>query len=136
VALAGDFFIGKIVSIEAGFFTDFSSALKIPENPERYYNPRVNRFGATLSLGVNVAGVALAVGSTVIYGKGNATGVRIDPGALNAEYTRTEATSRIVYLHITGATRAAEDISKKAAERIKARQARRKGGTGGEAEEE
>ncbi len=35
VAVAGDFFIGRVVVIEAGFFTDLSSALKIPENPQR-----------------------------------------------------------------------------------------------------
>lgn len=135
VAIAGDFFIGKIVSLEAGFFTDLSSALKIPENPDRYYNPRIQRLGGTLSVGVDVAGVALAIGSTVIFGRGDATGVRIDPLAFVDEYVRTEATSRIVYLHVTGATRAAEDVSKKAAERIKARQARRKGSVGGEDEE-
>jgi len=55
VAIAGDFFIGKIVAIEAGFFTDFSSALRIPENPDRYYNARINRLGGTLSVGFNVA---------------------------------------------------------------------------------
>jgi long-subunit fatty acid transport protein len=126
VAIAGDFFIGKIVAIEAGFFTDFSSALRIPENPDRYYSARINRLGGTISVGFNVVGISLAVGSTVIYGKGDATGVRVDLGNIAAGYARTEATSRIVYLHLTGATRAAEDVSKKAAERIKARQARRK----------
>jgi hypothetical protein len=132
VAIAGDFFIGRIASLSAGFFTDISSALPIPENPERYYDARIHRFGGTLSVGVNVAGVALAVGSTVIYGKGDATGVVLEPGAFNAEYIRSEATSRIVYLHLTGATRAAEDVSKKAAERIKARQARRNAEKGGD----
>jgi len=135
VAIAGEFYIGRIVNLQMGFFTDLSSALKIPENPERYYNARINRLGATLSVGVNVTGVSLAIGSTVVYGKGDATGVRIDPGAFNAEYVRTEATSRIVYLHLTGTTRAAEDISTKAAERIKARQARRNAEAEGEADE-
>ena len=127
VAVAGEFFIGRIVNLQTGFFTDFSSALAIPENPDRYQNPRIQRFGATLSVGVDVAGVALAVGSTVVIGKGDATGVALDPLGFQADYVRSEATSRIVYLHITGATRAAEDVSKKASERIKARQARRKG---------
>ena len=42
-AVAGDFFIGKIVMIEAGFFTDLSAAPGIPENPTRYYAPRIHR---------------------------------------------------------------------------------------------
>lgn len=125
VAIAGDFFIGRIVAIQAGFFTDLSSALPIPEDPTRYYNPRIHRFGGTLSVGFNVAGISLAVGSTVIYGKGDATGVIVSLDDFFAEYTRTEATSRIVYLHLTGATRAAEDVGMKAAGAIKRRRRRK-----------
>ena len=125
-AVASDFFIGKIVMIEAGFFTDLSSAPLIPENPTRYYSPRIHRFGGTLSVGFNVAGVSLAVGSTVLYGKGDATGVAVSLEDFVTQFTRTDATSRIVYLHLTGATRAAEDVSAKAREAIKERQQRKK----------
>lgn len=126
VAVAGDFFIGKIVMIEAGFFTDLSSAPLIPADPTRYYSPRIHRLGGTMSVGFNVAGISLAVGSTVIYGKGNATGVAVRLEDFTGQFTRTEATSRIVYLHLTGATRAAEDVSTKAREAIKERQQRKK----------
>jgi hypothetical protein len=122
VAVAGDFVINKKVMIEAGFFTDLSSAHNIPENPVRYHTPQTNRLGATLSLGLNVAGVSLAVGSTFIYGKGDATGVVVDAGNLAVDYTRTEATSRTVYLHITGATQAASDLGDKTTRGIKRRQ--------------
>lgn len=132
VAVAGDFSITKRVMIETGFFTDFSSSRKIPENPDRYYNPRIHRYAGTLSLRVNVSGVALAVGSTFIYGRGDAAGVVVDVDNLVLDYTRTEARSRIVYLHVTGATRAAEDLGDRAARRIKARSAKKKK----EAEEE
>ena len=125
VAVAGDFFIGKIVSLEAGFFTDLSSAAKIPEDPTRFHNARIHRFGGTLSVGFDVAGIALAVGSTVIFGRGDATGVTVDLNNFAVDYTRTQATSRIVYLHVTGATQAAEDISKKATKQIRKRQKRK-----------
>jgi hypothetical protein len=107
--------------METGFFTDLSSAVKIPDSPDRYYNPRIHRFGGTLSVGVNVSGVSLAVGSTVLYGRGQATGVELDPSNRVVDYTRTDARSRIVYLHITGATQAASDVSRKAAEGVRAR---------------
>lgn len=121
VAVAGDFYIGKKVMIEAGFFTDLSAAVSIPDEPQRYYAPQVNRLGGTLSLGLDVAGVSLAVGSTFIYGKGSATGVILDAANLTAGYTRTEATSRSVFLHLTGATQAATDLGNKTARGIKKR---------------
>ncbi len=79
-----------------------------------------------MSVGFNVAGIALAVGSTVLIGRGNATGVIADLDGFTADYRRTEARSRIAYLHLTGATRAAEDVSKKTASKIKERQKRKK----------
>lgn len=110
VAVAGEFAITRRVSIQTGFFTDLSSAVKIPENPDRYYNPRIQRFGGTLSLGLNIAGISLTVGSTFIYGRGDATGVVVDVNNQPLDYTRTQATSRIVYLHLTGAAGAASDL--------------------------
>jgi len=126
VAIAGDFFISKKLKIETGFFTDLSSAPGIPANPDRYYVPQVNRFGGSLTFGLNVARIALAVGSTFIYGKGDATGVVVDSSALLLEYTRTQATSRIIYLHITGATRAVSELSEKTTHRLKAHRASKK----------
>ena len=121
VAVAGDFSIGKIVRIQTGFFTDLSSAPKIPEDPDRYYEPRIHRLGGTLSVGFNVAGISLAVGSTVLYGKGDAVGARLDVDNFAVDYTRTQSRSRIIYLHLTGATRAATDIGGKAYEGIQRR---------------
>ncbi len=123
VAIGGDFVITRKVMIEAGFFTDLSSAADIPERPVQYYNAQINRFGGTLSIGLNIAGVSLAVGSTFLYGKGNATGVAVDTGNLALDYTRTEATSRTVYLHVTGATRAVSDLGGRTASGIKKRMA-------------
>lgn len=131
VAVAGEFGIHRRVTIQAGFFTDFSSAAKIPDNPDRYYNPRINRLGGTLSLGVHASGISLAVGSTFIYGRGDATGVVLDTANLALDYTRTEATSRIVYLHLTGVTRAVEQIGDKAYRKV-----RKKRGTSTEKEAE
>jgi len=126
VAVGGDFFITEKVMMMTGFFTDLSSAMNIPENPLRYHNPQISRLGGTISLGLNVAGVSLSVGSTFIYGKGDSTGVLVDAGNLAVEYNRTEATSRTVYLHITGATRAASDLGDKSATGIKKRLAEKK----------
>jgi len=126
VAVGGDFFITEKVMMMTGFFTDLSSAMNVPENPLRYHNPQINRLGGTISLGLNVAGVSLSVGSTFIYGKGDSTGVLVDAGNLAVEYNRTEATSRTVYLHITGATRAASDLGDKTATGIKKRLAEKK----------
>jgi hypothetical protein len=123
VAVGGDFFFSKKVALEAGFFTDLSSATNIPANPVRYQNAQINRFGGTLSVAVNVAGVALAVGSTYIYGKGDAVGVVVDSANEGLGYTRTESTSRTVYLHLTGATQAAADLGGKSASGIKKRMA-------------
>jgi len=126
VAVAGDFSITRKVGMMAGFFTDLSSAMNVPENPVRYHNPQINRLGGTLSLGLNIAGVSLSVGSTYIYGKGDSTGVLVDAGNLAVDYTRTEATSRTVYLHITGATQAASELGDKSAQAIKRRLAEKK----------
>ena len=126
VAVGGDFIITKKVMMMAGFFTDLSSAMNIPENPVRYHNPQITRLGGTISLGLNIAGVSLAVGSTYLYGKGDSTGVLVDAGNLAVDYSRAEATSRTVYLHITGATRAASDLGDKTATGIKKRLAKKK----------
>ena len=134
VAVGGDFTITKKVMMMAGFFTDLSSAMDIPENPVRYHNPQITRLGGTISLGLNIAGVSLAVGSTYLYGKGDSTGVLVDAGNLAVDYTRTEATSRTVYLHITGATRAAADLGDKTATGIKKRLAKKKQKQADEAE--
>lgn len=127
VAIGGDFFISKKIMIETGFFTDFSSAVNIPSNPEKFYNPQINRYGATVSFGLNVAGIALAVGTTFLYGKGPATGVIIDQDALATGYTRTEATSRSVFLHLTGATRAVSSLTDKTAKGIKSHREKKNG---------
>ena len=119
VAIAGEFSITRRVSIQTGFFTDLSSAVKIPQNPDRYYNPRIQRLGGTVSLGIDIKGIAFAVGSTFIYGKGDATGVVVDPNNQPLDYTRTQATSRIVYLHLTGATRTTSGLGDKTAEGMK-----------------
>jgi hypothetical protein len=119
VAVSGEFGIHRRVTIQTGFFTDFSSAVKIPDNPERYYNYRINRYGGTLSLGVQASGISLAVGSTFIYGRGDATGVVVDTANLALDYTRTQATSRVIYLHLTGVTRAAEQIGKKVSRKVR-----------------
>lgn len=121
VAVAGDFRIRKELSITAAFFTDLSSAQKIPSNPTRYYNARVQRLGGTLSVGLNVAGISLAIGSTFIYGRGAATGVVVDFDNLDASYDRTQQTSRIVYLFLTGATQTVVNLGNKAQEGIKGR---------------
>lgn len=133
-AIGGDFFITEKVRIEAGFFTDLSAAQQIPADPGRYYNARIHRLGGTLSLGLNVAGIALAVGSTFIYGKGDATGVIVDASDLALDYTRTQATSRTVYLHITGATRAATELTDMTTDSIKARREKKKLEEGDETE--
>jgi hypothetical protein len=138
VAIGGDFFISKKIMIETGFFTDFSSAINIPSNPERFYNPQINRYGGTVSFGIDVAGIALAVGTTFLYGKGPATGVIIDQDNLATGYTRTEASSRSVFLHITGATRAVSTLTDKTAEGIKAHREKKQNGdeaTGSEDDE-
>lgn len=128
VAVAGDFRIRKELSMTAAFFTDLSSAAKIPSDPTRYQNPRTQRFGGTLSVGLNVAGISLAIGSTFIYGRGDATGVVVDFDNLTASYTRTQETSRIVYLHLTGATQAVVNLGGKAEQGIQERRAKKKNG--------
>ncbi|MGB8329301.1 MAG: hypothetical protein WCE62_04175 [Polyangiales bacterium] len=121
VALGGDFWITRRVMVAAGFFTDLSSAVNIPADPDQFYNPQINRYGATVSMGLNIAGVALTVGSTFLYGKGPATGAVVDSANFAIGYTRTEATSRTVFLHVTGATRAVSDLGDKTMKSVQAR---------------
>ena len=122
VAIAGDFrFRKKEVGLLTGFFTDLSSAQKIPENPDMYYQPRINRFGATLSVALNLSGVSLSVGSTFLYGRGSASAARVDVNNLVLDYVRTGATSRIVYLHITGVAQAGRELGQRTQRRIKAK---------------
>lgn len=127
VAIGGDFFISKKIMIETGFFTDFSSAINIPSDPDRFYNPQINRYAGTVSFGIDVAGVSLAVGTTFLYGKGPATGAVIDRDNLATAYIRTEATSRSVFLHLTGATRAVSTLTDKTAKGIKSHREKKKG---------
>ena len=54
------------------------------------------------------------------------TGVVVDQANEALGYTRTEAISRTVYLHLTGATRAAADLGDKTAQGIKKRMAKKK----------
>ena len=128
VAVGADFFISKKIMIETGFFTDFSSAINIPDNPDRYYNPQINRYAGTISIGLDVAGVAFAVGTTFLYGKGPATGAIIDQNDLALGYTRTEASSRTIFLHLTGATRAVSTLSDKTAKGIKTHRDKKQNG--------
>jgi hypothetical protein len=121
VAIGGDFTISERIMLEAGVFTDLSSAQRISQDPDRYYNARIHRSGGTLSMRVNASGAALAAGGTFILGRGDASGVVVDSANLALDYTRTEARSRIFYLHLTGATRAAEELGARAAGRIKKR---------------
>jgi hypothetical protein len=114
--------------IETGFFTDLSSAIDIPANPDRYYNPQINRYGGTLSFGLDVAGNALAVGTTFLYGKGPATGAIIDANNLVVGHVRTEASSRSIFLHITGATRAVSRLAEKTAKGIKSHRENKQNG--------
>jgi len=126
VAIGGEFFVSKKWMIATGFFTDFSSAINIPANPDQFYNPQINRYAGTLSLGLNVAGVALQVGSTFLFGKGPATGAIVDAQDLAIGYTRTEATSRTIFLHITGATRAVSDLGERTAKSVESRREKKK----------
>ena len=128
VAVGGDFYIRPQWLIEAAFFTDLSAAPNIPENPDRFYAAQTNRFGGTVSVSFTIAGVSLAVGSTYLQGKGDATGVSVNFSNLATSYLRTTATSRTIYLHVTGATRAATDLSKKTEEGIQQYRERRKAG--------
>ncbi|NNE18985.1 MAG: hypothetical protein HKN10_10960, partial [Myxococcales bacterium] len=54
--------------------------------------------------------------------RGDATGVVLDIDNLALGYTRTDATSRIVYLHLTGVTRAAEQIGDRVSREARKRQ--------------
>lgn len=117
-ALAGDFNINQKISIETAFLTDMSSAQRIPVDPDRYYNPRIHHYGAALTMRLSVGGVSLGVGATFLYGRGDATGVTVDRANIAVDYTKTEASSRIIYLHLTGATKAAVDLGTKAQQGI------------------
>jgi hypothetical protein len=75
-----------------------------------------------------VGGVSLAVGSTFLYGTGPATGVIIDQDNLATGYTRTGASSRSVFLHITGATRAVSSLTDKTTKGIKSHRERKQNG--------
>lgn len=48
-----------------------------------------------------------------------ATGIVLDVDNLAVDYTRAQASSRIVYLHLTGATQAAGDVGTMTAREIK-----------------
>lgn len=128
VAIGADFFISKKFMIETGFFTDFSSAINIPSNPDRYYNAQINRYGGTVSIGLDVGGISLAVGTTFLYGKGPATGAIIDQDNLVTAYTNTEASARSIFLHVTGATRAVSSLTDKTAKGIKSYREKKQNG--------
>ena len=118
VAAAIDVRLPRNLMVEVGAFTDLSAAPNIPSNPTRYHVPQVNRYGATASLAFEVAGVSLSVGSTFIFGRGDGTAALLDSETLLIGYEPTSALSRIAYIHITGATEAAETAAKATGNRI------------------
>ena len=114
VAVGGDFYVSKKVLMELGLFTDLSAAPNIPSNPDRYYNPQINRFGGTVSVAFDFVGGSLALGTTYIGGKGDATTAFVDLENRTGDYRRTTATSHVLFLHVTGvagATKRAGDAT-------------------------
>lgn len=118
VAAAMDVRLPRNLMVEVGAFTDLSAAPSIPSNPTRYHIAQVNRYGATASLAFVVGGVSLSVGSTFIFGRGDGTAALLDPESQLIGYEPTRALSRIAYVHITGATEAAETAAKVTGNRL------------------
>jgi long-chain fatty acid transport protein len=74
--LGAEFLIIREVSIAGGFFTDFTSAPDIPENPSKNQPPHVNLFGMSMSIGYFGTHTLSRVGLLYSFGSGSSTNLR------------------------------------------------------------
>ncbi|MEZ4287594.1 MAG: hypothetical protein R3A47_05515 [Polyangiales bacterium] len=113
-ALATDVLVTENLMFELGAFTDFSAAPRIPSHPDIFQVPRIHRFGTTASVAVHVRGLSLALGATAVFGRGHATSAFVDLQNDVSNYSRSNARSRLIYLHITGASELTSSTASKA----------------------
>lgn len=74
--LGSEFLIIREVSIAGGFFTDFTSAPVIPDQPLRNQPPHVNLFGMAMSIGYFGTHTLSRVGVVYSFGRGSSANQR------------------------------------------------------------
>ncbi len=109
-------------TIRNGLFTDFSSAPHVVPSEEPQQS-RVDRYGATLSVGWQNKGYDIALGVMGAYGRGYAS-VNY-PGGTPEDWRPAPMEERAVYVFVSGIqkaiTRGAKQVYKKVEERVKDR---------------
>jgi hypothetical protein len=115
--------IDETWTLRNGFFTDFSSAPQVVASADPQL-PRVNRYGATLSVGWQNMGYDIAVGVMGAYGRGYAS--VFNPGGEPAEWRPAPMEERALYVFVSGiqkaVVRGAKQAYKKVEERVTAEQ--------------
>jgi hypothetical protein len=125
--------IDETWTLRNGLFTDFSSAPHVVAGPEPQL-PRVDRYGATLSVGWQSRGYDIAVGLMGAYGRGFAS--VHNPGGEPDDWRPAPMEERALYVFVSGiqkaVVRGAKQAYKKVEERVKAEE---RTGEGGEEED-
>jgi hypothetical protein len=70
VAVGGEVTLSQLLALRAGGFTDFSPHRAIGFTDADVYSQRLDRYGATLGLGLKVGSFDTTVGLVGVYGKG------------------------------------------------------------------
>ncbi len=111
VNLGGEWAVIRHWTVRSGIYTDFSAAPKVTYSATPQ-ETRVQRFGATYSIGYRAKGLDLTLGITGTYGRGKASVYHSREPDDSRQWQPAGYTEYSVYVFIAGITKAAEKSSK------------------------
>ncbi|MEM7436056.1 MAG: hypothetical protein AAF436_12945, partial [Myxococcota bacterium] len=112
----------KRVVLAGGLFTNISASPNVPETADQYTTDQVNLYGASLSFGLDTKGFRFTVGSTFMYGVGDALSATISQDSEVLGYDRTRARRAILLIYVAGAIAVATKTGKLVTEKYQERQ--------------
>ncbi|MEM7137398.1 MAG: hypothetical protein AAF500_12500 [Myxococcota bacterium] len=112
----------KRVVLAGGLFTNISASPNVPETSTQYAADQVNLYGASVSFGLDTKGFRFTVGSTFMYGVGDALSATINENTEVLGYQRTRARRGILLLYVAGAIAVATKTGKLVTEKYQERQ--------------
>ncbi|MEM9727986.1 MAG: hypothetical protein AAF997_05330 [Myxococcota bacterium] len=100
------------VVIAGGVFSNISAAPGVPEQTDTFTPDQVNIWGASFAFGLDYNGYRFTVGTTAMFGSGDALSATVDESGEVLSYDRTSARRTIVLLYLAGAISVATKASK------------------------
>ena len=113
--------VARVLMLQLGAYTNFSSAMPIDEPTNQFAPPDIDTFGFTVAAVLHNRRRGLAVGVTTELGRGTSLGYNLSPDFMAGEtvYYPAESRRKVIYLSITGATQVVEDFSRVAVARVR-----------------